>query len=100
MPGFDLMFSVPRSASALFGICDADVWANIRRAQVGEALRYLESTACRGRVGAGGLAEGFAGNGFLAAAFEHRTSRAGDPQLHTHVPVANAIKRPDGGLCP
>ncbi|WP_121249673.1 MobF family relaxase [Solirubrobacter pauli] len=45
--------------------------------------------------------QGWAGRGirrprFLAAAFEHRTSRAGDPQLHTHVLVANAIQRPDG----
>ncbi|HEY5334303.1 MAG TPA: MobF family relaxase, partial [Solirubrobacterales bacterium] len=36
------------------------------------------------------------GNGFLAAAYVHRSSRAGDPQLHTHVLVANATRGPDG----
>ena len=36
------------------------------------------------------------GNGFLAAAYVHRSSRAGDPQLHTHVLIANATKGPDG----
>ncbi len=36
------------------------------------------------------------GNGFLAAAYPHRSSRAGDPQLHTHVLIANATKGPDG----
>ena len=28
-------------------------------------------------------------DGFVAAGFVHRSSRAGDPQLHTHVLVAN-----------
>ena len=32
----------------------------------------------------------------MGAAFEHRTSRAGDPQLHTHVLVANGTFRGDG----
>jgi conjugative relaxase-like TrwC/TraI family protein len=99
VPGFDLLFSTPKSASVLFGICDPSVRATIRRAQreaVAQASNYLESAACRGRTGAGGQGEGFAGRGFLAAAFEHRTSRAGDPQLHTHVLIANAVQRPAG----
>jgi conjugative relaxase-like TrwC/TraI family protein len=32
----------------------------------------------------------------VAAAFEHRSSRAGDPLLHTHVVVANTTRGPDG----
>ena len=98
VPGFDLMFSVPKSASVLFGIGSPRVQGAIRDAQreaVAEAMRYLERTAARTRLGRGGqlIVEG---RGLLAAAFEHRTSRAGDPQLHTHVLVANAIERPDG----
>ena len=99
VPGFDLMFSVPKSASVMFGIGDIDVRETVRRAQqeaVGEALAYLESVACRGRLGAGGQGGSFDGRGFLAAAFEHGTSRAGDPQLHTHVLIANTVQRPDG----
>ena len=34
--------------------------------------------------------------GSSAAAFRHRTSRAGDPHLHTHVLVANATRSADG----
>ncbi len=34
-------------------------------------------------------------SGLVAAAFRHRTSRAGDPQLHTHVLVANLGRGPD-----
>ena len=36
------------------------------------------------------------GGGFIAAAFRHRSSRAGDPLLHTHVVVANATQAADG----
>ena len=31
------------------------------------------------------------GDGFVAAGFRHRTSRAADPQLHTHVVIANLV---------
>ena len=37
-----------------------------------------------------------AGNGLVAGAFRHRTSRAGDPQLHTHVLVVNLTLGADG----
>src|SRR4051794_14338176 len=99
VPGFDLTFSVPKSASLVWALGDdrtrAAVW-EAQRVAVAEALRYLEAEAARGRLGAGGLGGWFEGTGFLAAAFEHRTSRAGDPQVHTHVLVANRITRPDG----
>ena len=36
------------------------------------------------------------GRGFVAAAFRHRASRAGDPLLHTHVVIANVTQGPDG----
>ncbi len=50
--------------------------------------------ACIVRRGKGGAVE-LPGGGFVAAAFEHRSSRAGDPLLHTHVVVANVAKGPD-----
>jgi conjugative relaxase-like TrwC/TraI family protein len=34
--------------------------------------------------------------GFVAAAYQHRTSRAQDPHLHTHVIVANMARGDDG----
>ncbi len=36
-------------------------------------------------------------DGFAAAVFGHRTSRAGDPQLHSHALVVNKVRCPDGG---
>src|SRR5690606_17957346 len=35
-------------------------------------------------------------DGFVAAAFDHFTSRANDPQLHTHVVVINRVHTDDG----
>ena len=34
--------------------------------------------------------------GMVAAGFRQHTSRAGDPQLHTHLVVANRVRSPDG----
>jgi conjugative relaxase-like TrwC/TraI family protein len=34
--------------------------------------------------------------GLVAAAFTHRDSRAGDPDLHTHVAIANKVQTLDG----
>ena len=65
------------------------------RAAVDAALSYMERAACWARRGKGGH-EFVHGAGFLAAAYVHRSSRAGDPQLHTHVLVANATLGPDG----
>jgi conjugative relaxase-like TrwC/TraI family protein len=96
--GFDLTFRAPKSVSVLFGIADDEIVGEIRvahQAAVGEALGYLEREACRARRGHGG-ATMVAGRGFVAAAFEHCSSRAGDPLLHTHVVVANATQGPDG----
>jgi conjugative relaxase-like TrwC/TraI family protein len=98
VPGFDLMFSVPKSASILFGIDDEATQRAVLDAQaegVRSALAYLEQRACRTRRGQGGY-EIVPGQGFVGAAFRHRTSRAGDPQIHTHVLVANATRIHDG----
>ena len=65
----------------------AEVSATVRAAHavaVAEVLGYLERHALRLRRDAGGERR-IEGNGLAAAAFLHWTSRAGDPQLHTHV---------------
>ena len=98
VPGFDLTFRAPKSVSVLFGLADTEVSGQVREAHdaaVEGALDYLERHAAVARRGLGGV-ELVPGNGFVAAAFRHRTSRAGDPQLHTHVLVANMTKGPDG----
>jgi len=98
VPGFDLTFSAPKSASVLYGIADESVRRAIQEGHdvaVRDAMGYVERMTAFARRGHGGE-ELIAGRGLVAAAFRHRTSRAGDPQLHTHVLVANLIEGVDG----
>ena len=98
VPGFDLTFSAPKSVSVLYALGSDDVRAAVRDAHdaaVQASLTYMERHAAMGRRGKGGTVS-VLGNGFLGAAFRHRTSRAGDPQLHTHILVANMTRGPDG----
>lgn len=95
--GFDVTFSAPKSASVLFGIGDPAMQATIREAHeraVANAFAYFDDAVSVARRGAGGLRK-LEGRGLTAASFLHRTSRAGDPQLHTHVVVANLIQGSD-----
>jgi conjugative relaxase-like TrwC/TraI family protein len=93
----DLTFSAPKSVSVLFAVAGGEVSGALVEAHeraVASAIGYLEREGCRTRRGRG-AAERVAGEGFVAAAYRHRLSRAGDPQLHTHVVVAN-LTRADG----
>jgi conjugative relaxase-like TrwC/TraI family protein len=91
---FDLTFSAPKSVSVLFAIADECTSAALLAAHavaISAALDYVEREACFTRRGHDGV-ERIRGDGFLAAAYRHRLSRAGDPQLHTHVVVANMTR--------
>jgi conjugative relaxase-like TrwC/TraI family protein len=97
-PGYDLTFSAPKGISLLWAFGPDQVRDAISIAHdraVGAVLDHLSTEACYARRGAGGhqLVEA---NGFIGAAFRHRTSRAGDPQLHTHVVVPNLVRGGDG----
>jgi conjugative relaxase-like TrwC/TraI family protein len=96
--GFDLTFSAPKSVSLLWGLAEPSVSDEVvvgHETAVDAALGYLERHAVFVRRGHAG-AEARRGDGLIGAAFRHRTSRARDPQLHTHVVVANAAQGADG----
>ena len=95
---FDLTFSAPKSVSVLFAIGEpglAGALVEAHESAVDAALGYLEREACRVRRGRGGVRHEV-GEGFVAAAYRHRMSRAEDPQLHTHVVAANMARGADG----
>ena len=97
--GFDATFSAPKSVSLLFALGDPETSNDVRNAHdaaVRQALGFLEDHASVGRRGRGGLTS-IGGDGFVAAAFRHRTSRAAEPQLHTHVVIANLVHSADDG---
>jgi hypothetical protein len=96
--GYDLTFSPVKSVSALWAVADLATAARIEgahRAAVGDALRFIEQHAMFSRTGANGVRQVDV-KGMVAAAFTHRDSRAGDPDLHTHVAVANKVQTLDG----
>ena len=95
---FDLTFSAPKSVSVLFAVGEpalAGALVEAHESAVDAALGYLEREACRVRRGRGGVRREV-GEGFVAAAYRHRMSRAEDPQLHTHVVAANMARGADG----
>ena len=95
---YDLTLSAPKSISLLWALGEPKVSAAVRKAHdeaVDAAMSYMGAHACVVRRGHEGR-QRLAGKGFVAAAFRHRTSREGDPQLHTHVVVANLTLGPDG----
>ena len=96
--GFDLTFSAPKSVSVLWALGGATAQAEVaqaHRAAVLAALAYLDAHAALSRRGTDGV-EQVRTAGFAAALFDHRTSRAGDPQLHTHALVPNKLLCADG----
>lgn len=96
--GFDLTFRAPKSVSILAGLGDPDTARAVREAHesaVDAAFAYLEREAARSRAGKNGVHQ-IEVNGLIAAGFRHRTSRAGDPHLHTHMLVANMAEGVDG----
>ena len=117
---WDVTFSADKSVSLLWALGDEDT----RRQVLGafeeatfQALGYLESVASstrgasktpivddngdpvcdeNGRVKHRVETWPIATSGYVAASFTEYTSRADDPQLHTHVVIANKIKGVDG----
>ena len=96
--GYDLTFSPVKSVSTLWAVADPAVAAVIERAHqaaVKDALTFIEKHALFTRTGPQGIRQVNV-RGLVAAAFTHRDSRAGDPDLHTHVAVANKVQTLDG----
>jgi len=96
--GFDLTFSAPKSVSVAWAFGDEATQGLIYGAHqraLEHVIGYAEERVFSSRSGAGGVVqEDIAG--VVAAAFDHWDSRAGDPQLHTHVVVMNRVQTTDG----
>ncbi|MDY0227350.1 MAG: MobF family relaxase, partial [Desulfomicrobium apsheronum] len=98
-PGWDLTFSTPKSVSAVWAAGSEELREAIAKAHsesVQEALHYLRKNAFTTRHGKGGGDEakrvpGSACTMYIAE-FEHSTTRANDPELHSHLVVMNMAK--------
>ncbi|QBX57737.1 conjugal transfer protein [Nocardioides seonyuensis] len=96
--GFDLTFSVPKSVSVLWGLADAPTQERIveaHHAAVADILEFFEREVAATRAGVSG-GDGAVAQvevaGVAAVAYDHYDSRAGDPQLHTHLVVSNKVQ--------
>jgi len=86
-----------KSVSVLYGLGDPTTGRAVlaaHHAGLAEAVAYLDGHL-GARRGHGGV-QHVDGQGVLAVGFDHRTSREGDPLLHTHLVIANRIQGPDG----
>jgi conjugative relaxase-like TrwC/TraI family protein len=96
---FDHCFSSPKSVSLLAAGGGDRVRREVaagRAEALTVAIGYLERHGLGVRRDHNGTDRYPATGGLLGVAFEHRMSRAGDPNHHTHVLVQNAARGPDG----
>jgi conjugative relaxase-like TrwC/TraI family protein len=97
VPAFDVVLRPTKSVSILYGLGDPATGRAVlaaHHAGLAEAVGYLDEHL-GARRGHGGV-QHVSGRGVLAVGFDHRTSREGDPLLHTHLVVANRVQGPDG----
>ena len=98
--GFDLTFSPRKSISTAWALADADTKATIsacHRRAIEVVLTYAEREVFHSRSGKNGVVQEDV-EGVVATAFTHWDSRAGDPQLHDHVVVANRARSVSDGV--
>lgn len=96
--GYDYTFSVPKSVSVLWALADIGTQSLIvqaHHAAVADVMDLLERDVAMTRTGTDGIAQ-VETRGVVATAFDHYDSRAADPQLHTHVVIANRVQGRDG----
>lgn len=92
--GYDLMFVPVKSVAALHAVAPPPIAKTIEDCHhraVNDALDMLQDSAAYTRVGTNGAAQ-IDTEGFIFAAFTHRNTRAGDPDLRTHVVVSNKVR--------
>jgi conjugative relaxase-like TrwC/TraI family protein len=97
VPAFDVVLRPTKSVSILYGLGDPATGRAVLAAHhtgLAEAVAYLDEQL-GARRGHGGV-QHVSGQGVLAVGFDHRTSREGDPLLHTHLVIANRVQGPDG----
>src|SRR5215207_4169018 len=97
VPAFDVVLRPTKSVSILYGLGDPATGRAVLQAHhagLAEAVAYLDGHL-GARRGHGGV-QHVSGQGLLAVGFDHRTSREGDPLLHTHLVIANRVQGPDG----
>lgn len=95
-PGWDITFSAPKSVSIMAEVAGDKRLIAAHAAAVKAALGHVEQHMAATRVREGGEVQREATGNLAIATFRHATSRAQDPQLHTHAVILNATQDKDG----
>ena len=96
--GFDLVFTPSKSVSIAWGLGDKELRKNIEAAHehaIQDVVRHLENNVIMTRRGHNGIRQIDTKNGIIGTKFRHYDSRAGDPNLHDHVVIANRVEGAD-----
>lgn len=95
--GFDATFSAPKEVSIMWASTLDPSWLEAHDVAVAAALAHLERYGATTRVRSK-LGRLFPdARGLTMAAFRQVTSRADDPQIHTHVVISTKVRTADGG---
>ena len=94
--GFDATFSAPKSVSVLWALTGDPAWLEVHDAAVRVALDHLELFGATTRVRVNGSRMFPETGGLTMAAFRQTTSRADDPQVHTHAVISAKVQTADG----
>ena len=95
-PGWDVTLSAPKSVSIMAEVAGDRRLIGAHDAAVRAALAHVEAHMAATRVRADGAVTRKATANLVIASFQHGTSRAQDPQLHTHNVIMNATQTEDG----
>jgi conjugative relaxase-like TrwC/TraI family protein len=95
-PGWDLTLSAPKSVSVMALVAGDKRLIAAHAAAVRTALGHVERNMAATRIRADGGVSRKATDNLTIASFRHTTSRAQDPQLHTHNVILNMTKCADG----
>jgi conjugative relaxase-like TrwC/TraI family protein len=94
-PGLDLTFSASKSVSIMALVVGDERVTAAHDAAVKSAMAYVEDRFVATRRDVGGEIQSVPGK-MIAGLFRHDTSRALDPQLHTHAVIQNMVLGEDG----
>ncbi|MBF9052428.1 conjugative relaxase [Roseobacter sp. HKCCD9010] len=95
-PGIDLTFSAPKAVSIAALVGGDTRILKAHTDAVKTALDYAEANLVQTRRYVNGQVRTETGCKIIAGLFQHDTSRALDPQLHTHAVIANMVKDSNG----
>ncbi len=94
--GYDATFSAPKSLSVLWGLTGDERFAECHDVAVASTVAMIEKYASTTRVRSNGARLHPETGGLSVAVFRQSTSRADDPQLHTHVVISAKVQTADG----